>query len=199
MRDSRAGIGPLVRDIDIPGLIAQDERWSWKTGDGPLWWCSAVDRLVTWPERLDANGHLERDARDGAVDRRHPFRHDAKLVEAMLVVPPEEQFDPIRDRAVLRDGLAGRVPETIRTRYAKSFFNEVSARVLAGREGSVLLEQLSSPAAPIRDYVRAEGLETLADISTAQGPRRHQLAARLFRLASVDSWLRHLADSDTLR
>jgi len=196
LRDSREGISPLVLDIDVPGLVAEDEQWSWKTGDGPLWWQSTVDDIVNQPERMDASGELARNSADAGVDRRHPFLHDVRLAQAVLTIPPEEHFDAIRDRPVLRDGLVGAVPEAIRTRFAKSYFNDLLAQALAGDEGAKLLEQLSSPGAPIREYVRADGLDQLRVISTVPGPRRDQLATRLFRVASADSWLRRLGDLD---
>jgi asparagine synthase (glutamine-hydrolysing) len=193
LRDPREGIDPLVADVDVPGLIATDEQWDWKTiGDGPLWWRDKVDSAVNGHERLDASGEMARHALDAGVDQRHPFIHDARLVEAVLAVSPEEQFDAIRDRAVLRDGLVGVIPEAVRTRYAKSYFNEVATSPLAGAEGAALLDQVESPKALVREYVRAVGLEELRTIGTARGWQRHRLAGRLFRVASVDSWLQHM-------
>jgi asparagine synthetase B (glutamine-hydrolysing) len=194
-RDARDRFGPLVQERDIPGLLAQDEQWSWKEGAGPLWWRSLVDELLDGRERFDANGELARDALDAGLDRRHPFLHDARLVEAVLTIPPEHQFDPVRDRPLLRDGLLGAVPEAVRTRHVKTFFTDITTRPLAGREGAELLERLASPAAPIREYVRAEGLAGLAAISTTEGPTRRRLAGSLFRAASVDAWLWRLMSS----
>jgi asparagine synthetase B (glutamine-hydrolysing) len=185
--------GPFVQRRDVRGLLAQQDDWRGRAPDGPIWWRAAVDSLVSGRERLDASGHLRREALDGGVDPRHPFLHDARLIETMLAFPPEAPFQGIRDRGPLRDGLAGRIPESVCTRYAKSYFNEVSARMLDGRDGSVLLDQLRARDAPIRGYVRSEGLETLAGLSSATGLRRYQLAVRLFRLGGVDIWLRSLA------
>lgn len=193
-RDPRTGVSPLVRDIDIPDLRSADENWSWKSGDGPLWWRSAVDVLLDGRERLDISGELARDAEAAGIERRHPFLHDARLIEAVLSLPPEAQFDGTRDRPMLRDGLTGAIPEAVRTRNSKVYFSEIATRPLAGAEGAALLSQLARRAAPVRDYVRTEGLEELATIVTARGYRRQELANRLFRVASVNAWLEHLAE-----
>jgi asparagine synthetase B (glutamine-hydrolysing) len=190
----REGISSLVYDTDVPGLRHQDEEWSWKTGDGPIWWTAAVDERVNGAHRLDASGELLRASVDAGIDQRHPFLHDAALVEAVLAIPPEQQFDAVRDRPLLRDGLAGLIPPAVVRRFDKSYFNELTSRALAGAEGSLLLAQVSAADAPIRAYVRADPLDGLAAIATERGGARHRLAARLFRIASVDCWLRQLAD-----
>lgn len=191
-RAPREGFGPLVSDADIPGLAELDETWSWKAADGPRWWSAAVDGLTHNADRLDASGELARNAIDARVDARHPFMHDVRLLEAVLAIEPEYQFDPVRDRAVLRDGLRGVVTEEVRARCEKSYFNELTTRPLAGAEGTALIARLRSPAAPVREYVRSGALEEITPIGTARGLKRHHLAATLFRVASVDCWLRHL-------
>lgn len=195
-RDPRERFGPLVRESDLPGLVAQEEQWAWKAREGPSWWSAVVDDLIDGRERLEASGEMARDSVEAGLDRRHPFVHDARLVEEVLAIPPGQQFDGVRDRPLLRDGLVGAVPESVRTRHAKSFFTDVTTGQLAGREGAALLAQLASPAAPIREYVRAEGLDGLTAISSAQGLRRQQLAGSLFRAATVDAWLRHLGEPE---
>jgi asparagine synthetase B (glutamine-hydrolysing) len=192
MRDPRGRFGPLVRESDIPGLVAQEDPWSAKPRSGPLWWRYLVDELLDGRERLDASGEMARDSVDIGIDRRHPFVHDARLVEAVLAIPPALQFDAVRDRPLLRDGLAGAVPESVRTRYRKSFFTDVSVHALTGPEGVELLAHLSSAAAPIREFVSADGLEALGAISSADGRPRQRLAASLFGAAGVDAWLREL-------
>ena len=71
------------------------------------------------------------------------------------------QFDPIRDRALLRDGLAGQIPEAVRTRHAKSYFTDLLAAGLA-IDGPLLAEGPGRRDAPVRAFVRAEPLEALS-------------------------------------
>jgi hypothetical protein len=190
-RPLRAGVDPLVRDTDVPALLAEADPWGWKRGGGPLWCADAAERLVNGPDAMDA-GHLRRDALDAGLERRHPFLHDAQLLQDVLSLPPEHMFDPARDRPLLRDALTDAIPDSVRTRHAKSFFTALSTEALAGSEGRALIAQLASPAAPVRAYVRAEALDELAGIATATGATRDVMAGRLFGVAAVDHWLRDL-------
>jgi asparagine synthetase B (glutamine-hydrolysing) len=182
----------LLFPPDASRLLAADEAWAWRRADGPLWWRAALDGLVRDPHRVDANAELRHTALDAGVERRHPFLHDALLVEAMLARPPEQLFDPIRTRPLLRDGLKGIIPDTVRSRFAKSHFTDLISDSMAGPEGVALVSQLADPQAPIRAYVRSRPLDELAAIGTTSGIQRHQLSTNLFRLASVNAWLLHL-------
>lgn len=192
LRETRAGVGPLVTDADVPGLLAQDDAWEWKAANGPRWWTQAVDVLLNGAERMEVNGELRRAAIGFGVDRRHPFTHDARLVEAILSVAPQLSFDAHRDRPLLRDGLSGLIPEEVRTRHAKSYFNSLSVHALAGGEGAAVLDQISSANAPVREYVRPEAFELVSKVTSAQGQNQARLADLLFRMAVIDQWLRHL-------
>jgi asparagine synthetase B (glutamine-hydrolysing) len=78
--------------------------------DGPLWWRFQAESLIDERDLLDVGGHFRREAADEDIDRRHPFLYDLRLTEAALRLPPRMQFDPIRDRPLLRDALAGMIP-----------------------------------------------------------------------------------------
>lgn len=193
---SRRGSSPLLFPADASGLRALDEAWAWRSGEGPVWWRAAVDGRVRGPYRVDASAELRRTSVDAGVEQRHPFLHDAQLIEAMLAIPPEQVFDPIRDRPLLRDALAGIIPEAVRSRFSKSYFNELISESMAGAEGAALVSQLADPQAPVRAYVRGRPLDELTAIAAASGMERHRLAASLFRLASVNSWLLQLEDRE---
>lgn len=182
----------LLYPGDAAELSARNEAWTWRGGDGPLWWRAAVDGRVLGPYRVDASAELRRAALDAGIEGRHPFIHDALLVEAMLAIAPEQLFDPVRNRPLLRDGLAGVIPEAVRSRFGKSYFNELLSAPMAAGEGRALLAQLSDPDAPIRSYVRPGPLEELAELSQTAGMDRHRLASAMFRLASLNNWLRFL-------
>lgn len=182
----------LLFPADASRLLAADEAWAWRRADGPIWWRAAVAGRVRDPHSVDANAELRHAALDAGIEGRHPFLHDALLVETMLATPPEQMFDPIRTRPLLRDGLRGIIPETVRTRLGKSHFTDLISDSMAGPEGAALLSQLADPQAPIRAYVRSRPLDELAAIGSTSGIQRQQLATSLFRLASVNSWLLQL-------
>jgi asparagine synthase (glutamine-hydrolysing) len=158
--------------------------------DGPRWWRSLAADLAAGGEAFDVSAQLRRQAVAGGVDGRHPFLFDRDLVEAVLASPPQLQFDPVRDRALLREGLRGRIPEQVRGRYAKSRFTPLLVGALAGAEGEWAAGLLADREAPIRAYLRESSLELLlARRGTRTSPAE---ALRLWRVIAADAWLRSL-------
>ncbi len=197
LRRRRAGGDvELVEGADARALAAIDDRAGWRALAGPLWWRAHADGLVNDADALDAHGHLRRQALDGGVEYAHPFLHDPQLVEAALAIPPRLQFDPRRDRPLLRDALAGLVPEQVRTRTAKSYFTSLSTSALWGPDGAALARRLARADAPIRAYVRADALERLLERRSA--PPTPAAAALLWRVATTDAWLAAHADPAAL-
>jgi asparagine synthase (glutamine-hydrolysing) len=157
--------------------------------DGPHWWRGLAAEL-TDADALDVAAQLRRDEVDGGVERRHPFLFDLELVEAVLRLPPELGFDPVRDRPLLRDSLAGDVPEAVRCRTAKARFNPLSAEALAGGEGMRMRAALAEPGAPVRAYVAGAALDRLL---AGPLPRSGASQMQLWRVGIADLWLRSLA------
>ena len=116
--------------------------------------------------------------------RRHPFLFDLGWSNGAR--HPPTQFDPVRDRPLLRDGLRGHIPEAVRTRHAKSYF---TALVLAGIRADEcgLIEPLRGADAPVRAYVAAAGLER--KIGVAPDERLMHRAGNLWRVAIANRWL----------
>jgi asparagine synthase (glutamine-hydrolysing) len=158
--------------------------------EGPLWWRRRAAGL-TDVDALGVAAQLRREEVDGGVERRHPFLFDLELVEAVLRLPPELGFDPTRDRPLLRDALAGHVPETVRRRTVKARFNSLPAQALAEDEGARLLAALAEPGASVRAYVSGPALDRLlAEPASARSGAR---GLQLWRVAIADLWLRSLA------
>lgn len=157
--------------------------------EGPLWW-RGLAAALTDVDALDVAAQLRREQVDGGVERRHPFLFDLELVEAVLRLPPELGFDPIRDRPLLREALAGYVPEAVRHRTAKARFNPLPAEALAGPEGRRMLVGLAEGGAPIRAYLAGAALDRLlASVPALTGASQMQL----WRVGIADLWLRSLA------
>jgi asparagine synthetase B (glutamine-hydrolysing) len=156
--------------------------------DGPLWWQGLAQRLAGAGEALGVSAHLRREAVDERIDRRHPFLFDLELLAAVLQSPPQPLFD-VRDRALLRDGLIGHVPETVRTRHEKSFFNSLLDTGLAA-DGGLLSAGPSQKDAPVRAFVRGERLRAL--LAQAPSPPDGAGARRLWQVGLADVWLRSL-------
>ncbi len=157
--------------------------------DGPFWWRALAAELTDAGETLGASSHLRRESSDERIDRRNPFLFDLELLQTVLAQPPELQFDPLRDRALLRDGLAGHIPEEVRTRHAKSFFTDLLPAGLAA-DGALLATGPARGDAPVRAFVRSEPLEAL--LRGVTDPRGIRAARRLWQVGLADVWLRAL-------
>ncbi len=156
--------------------------------DGPLWWRGLAEGLTRPGETLGVSAHLRREATDERIDRRHPFLFDLDLLLTALADPPRMQFE-IRDRALLRDGLAGHIPEAVRTRHEKSFFTGLLPTGLAA-DGALLAGGPAQDDAPVRAFVSPAALDAL--LREGPAPRDSRVARRLWHAGLADVWLRAL-------
>jgi asparagine synthase (glutamine-hydrolysing) len=154
--------------------------------DGPAWWRFQAESLVDLRDLLDMGTHFRREAVDAEIDLRHPFLYDLRLVESALRLPPREQFDPIRDRPLLRKALTGLIPEAVRTRHEKSHFSTLVLDGLRTAEAD-LIEPLRRSDAPIRDYVDGQGLARMIEVRPDD--RKVLSAGPLWRVAIANRWL----------
>jgi asparagine synthase (glutamine-hydrolysing) len=189
-REARAArtvsAGAIIGPADTQALIelrmapARDRR------DGPFWWRFQVESLIDMHDLLDMGAHFRREAVDGNIDVRHPFLYDLQLIETVLRLPPRAQFDPVRDRPLLRDALTGLIPEAVRARHAKSHFTPL---VLAGMraEETGLIEPLRRADAPVRAYVAPRALDRKIEGSPDDRPMLG--AGPLWLVAIANRWL----------
>lgn len=180
-RESLLAIGDLLALADLTSDPSGPKL------DGPIWWRKLAMELTAEGDDFGVAAHFRREAVDDKVDRRHPFLFDRALVDAVLANPPQMQFDPIRDRALLRDALKGRIPEAVRQRGTKSYFTPLLVAALAGREGDLIVEALKRPDAPIRSFVCSESLDRQLSPGYAGGQSGSTL--RLWDAGMANIWL----------
>jgi asparagine synthase (glutamine-hydrolysing) len=142
--------------------------------------------MIDMREHLGMGAHFRREAVAENIDLRHPFLHDLRLIEVVLRLPPRAQFDPVRDRPLLREALAGLIPETVRTRHSKSHFTSL---VIAGirADEAALIEPLRNADAPVRAYLAAAALDRRIGVSPED--RSMLCAGPLWRIAIANRWL----------
>ena len=182
-------MGSLLPTADASALMELTDGLPANGLDGPLWWQALAADLTEAGEALGVSAHLRRESIDERIDRRHPFLFDLDLLRTVLANPPQMQFDPVRDRALLRDALAGHIPEAVRTRHEKSFFTGLLGAGLAA-DGALLADGPARDDAPVRAFVRAESLEAL--LREAADARNSRAARRLWHVGLADVWLRAL-------
>lgn len=194
MKRQRQSATSLLFPADELALseLSDDAKHS-RTLDGPVWWRALAESLTQAGGTLGASGHLRRESIDEGIDGRHPFLFDLDLLQRVLAIPPELQFDPVRNRALLRDGLTGHIPEAVRTRPTKSVFTDLLADGLA-TDGPLLARGPSQRDAPVRGFVRADALEQL--LGEAADARGTRATRRLWHIGLADAWLRALDQPD---
>ncbi len=181
--------GSLLLASDASALRELEDGRRGRGLDGPMWWRALAQDRMEAGEALGVSAQLRREAIDERIDRRHPFLFDLDLLQTALANPPWMQFDPVRDRALLRDALAGHIPEAVRTRHAKSFFTALLPAGLAA-DGALLAEGPARGDAPVRAFVGTEPLEQL--LRGGPVPREGRAARRLWQVGLADVWLRAL-------
>ncbi len=190
-RKQRRAVGSpqsLLEAADLSALAELAGDGGGAPLDGPMWWQGLAEDLIRPGETLGVSAHLRREAIDERIDRRQPFLFDLDLLTTVLSHPPELQFE-IRDRALMRDALRGRIPESVRTRHEKSYFTGLLPTGLAA-DGALLAQGPAQGDAPLRGYVRIEALEAL--LREGPAPSESRAAGRLWRVGLADMWLRAL-------
>jgi asparagine synthase (glutamine-hydrolysing) len=171
-------------------LLESDEPTRWRGLDGPLWWAELADALA---DRLDEAGVFEHQRRRGAMaglEARHPML-DLDLVELCLRLAPRSTLDRRYTRPILREVLAGLVPDAVRLRPQKARFESVVAASLTGPDVVALRSLLLDPAAELRAYVDQAEMER----QLFEGQGGPELGGfhwmwLTWRLATAELWLR---------
>jgi asparagine synthase (glutamine-hydrolysing) len=183
---------PWLRAESARVHVERSGRWAWKLLTGPRWWRHLAYTLTVERERMGVYDFLRRKCALAGIQGAHPFLDDADLVELVLGLPPEAAFDPELDRPLLREAMAGLVPDQVRLGRDKSYFNELFVDSVE-TDRPALERLLTDRAAEVNAYVHPEVVrETLLNAP----PRRRGpvWAWAVWRLATAECWLRFQAD-----
>lgn len=192
------GSGPAppawLRAADARMLREHREAATWKRLDGPRWWARLVDGLTDGLDGVGVRESIRHRAALAGV-RAHSPLLDVDLVQAVLDAPPEAAFHPRLSRPLLRALADGAVPEPVRLRAGKSYFDELVQRSIAGVDRGPIDALLGARDAEIASYVDAARLQH----ELRRGPAGHPGGGRgwvrsVWRLAAAECWLRHQAD-----
>ncbi len=117
---------------------------------------------------------------------------DLDLVEFALRLPPSLAIQTDLERPVLRRALASLVPDPIRLRPGKSYFNELFHDCLAGPDLPLIRELFSGPC-EVAAYVDLESVREL--LGRAGGKSGLARPQAVWRLVTAECWLRAQGDS----
>jgi asparagine synthase (glutamine-hydrolysing) len=185
-RRRRVSLGAIVPRAEAQALADLQTPSHGDRRDGPLWWRFQAESLIDMRDLLDVGAHFRREAADEEIDRRHPFLYDLRLTEAALRLPPQVQFDSIRDRPLLRDALVGLIPEAVRMRHTKSHFTPLLLAGIRADEAG-LVEPLRRADAPVRAYVATASLDRKLEVPPPERPMHDAIS--MWRVAIANRWL----------
>lgn len=185
----------LNQDLGRAWLESEDSALAWKRLEGPRWWRYLLFGVTRGIGPALVYEQSRRRAAVAGIDARHPLV-DPDVIELMLRLPPELAFDARFSRPLLREAVAGLLPEEVRTRPFKSNFDAMFHEALAGRDLPVVRRLLSDPRAALREYVDLEAIYRLwlADDPPRDATSRGPWAIRVWRMVTAECWLRAQQD-----
>ena len=191
----RRDFSPSPQDwLSVPSRLLESEDPA-PGVEGPDWWVGQVAAILGPGSRM-AHDVTRRNAALSGLETNHPLL-DVDLIEAVLSFPPELAFERRFNRPVLREALAGLVPDEARLRPYKSNFDPV---IVAGMEADLPLVEalLLRPGAHVGAYTDRAALA--AHIASPPQPldARRAWAMSLWFLGTMESWLRVQAGEETL-
>lgn len=181
---------PWLNDQTAQTYYESAWPWDWKLAAEPRWWASRVGALITDAFPAALYDHARRRAAMAGLDRRHPFA-DLDLINFVHRLPPELAFDTEFNRPLLRESMAGLVPDEIRLQAKKMNLNTFFDDSLAA-DLPVVRRLLLDPKAEVRAFVRTEALEEFFADPSGRSAEGEKLGYRGWRFMEVECWLRSL-------
>ncbi|MBA2557847.1 MAG: hypothetical protein H0V12_10975, partial [Chloroflexi bacterium] len=160
----------------------------------PRWWGYKVEALTRGTIPVTLFDHSRRRAGLVGMEMRHPFA-DVDLVELVLSLPHDLSFDPRFSRPLVRNAMQGLIPDEVRLRRSKSWFDHIQRGALTD-DVPIIDRLLSDGEARIADYVH---MDVLRRELIERAPGRHERPDRswhlhIWRLVMLECWLRSQED-----
>jgi asparagine synthase (glutamine-hydrolysing) len=167
------------------------DPWAWKRLHGPRWWSELAFEFTQGRVQLGGHDFLRHKSALAGVEGRHPYLEDVDLVTTMLSIPSEASYDATYDRPLQRRAVAGLVPDSVRLRQEKSYFNDLFEDALTSTDHAALLA-LFADGAHIARLVRLDLLRGWL-LGTTARPANWRWV--VWRAAMAECWLRTLDDA----
>jgi asparagine synthase (glutamine-hydrolysing) len=180
-----------MRRETVRALVESDDPLAWKRLDGPRWWAHTAHGLTRGVEETGIFEHQRRRATLAGLEARHPL-FDLDLVDLALRQPPETTLDRHRNRPLLRASMAGLLPNSVRLRPVKAWFDSLIVDCLEGADGAAVRQLLTDPRAELRAYLEPDGVRRALFFDGPRDP--FQWMHQVWRLVTAECWLRAQAD-----
>jgi asparagine synthetase B (glutamine-hydrolysing) len=174
-------------------VVDTDSARNWKTVPAPRWWAEKMYLLAVDRQASGISAYVRQRAALSGLTARPPL-FDVPVMETLLRIPPEVEFDPTFDRAIVREAMAGHIPEALRTSPWKSDAGPFYLAGLAGPDLERIREVLSNPR-EVGAYAKPDVIRTMIE----NPPRWSDPGARawvlgVWKLVTAECWLRFQAD-----
>jgi asparagine synthase (glutamine-hydrolysing) len=177
----------------VEDLVTSDDPFAWKRLDGPRWWAHPAHGVTRGVEEAGVFEHQRRRAALAGLRARHPIL-DLDLVELALRQPPRATLDRRFSRPVLRAGMAGLLPDSVRLRPGKARFETLIADCLSGADGAAVREILTAPHLELGAYLDPVAMRcALFDSDTLRRNSPFRWMWQVWRLLTAELWLRSQA------
>ena len=171
-------------------LLASEDPLAWKRLDGPRWWANIAYGLTRGIDEDGIFEHQRQGAALAGLEARHPL-FDLDLLELGLRQPPLATFDRYLNRPVLRAGMAGLLPDSVRLRPHKAFFDSLLVDSLVGPDGEATRRLLTGPGAELGAYADLRGIQhELLDSDRRRREQPFLWMWQVWRLLTAEIWLR---------
>lgn len=175
---------PAMADL----FLESHEASAWKRVAGPRWWAHLVDIFARGMAVTMLFDHVRHRGAMCGVEPRHPIL-DVDVIEYVLGLPPELAWDRRWSRPIIREALAGTLPDEVRCRVTKSTFDSIFHASVAGPDLPLVRELLDPDRAEVAEYVDRDALRQLV-ASSPDPAGRTQWAMEVWRLTTAELWLK---------
>jgi hypothetical protein len=173
----------------VDAFMDTDTKSHWKRLSGPRWWAHLVDRVTRGSAAAMTYDHVRRRAALSGIEARHPLV-DVDVIEYVLTVTPELNYDTRFSRPLMREAMEGFLPDEVRLRPTKSTFDAIFHEAVAGPDLGVARALLRPGQALVEAYV---DLDTVARELLDDPPppdQRLEWSQWVWRLVTAELWLR---------
>jgi len=182
---------PTARD-----LLRSDDPHAWKRTGTPRWWAHPAHGLTVAIEEAGVLEHQRQRATLAGLEARLPML-DPDLILLALGHSPSESFDPELNRPLLREAMAGLLPDRVRLRSEKAWFDSLIVACLTGADMPLIHALLMGSASESRAFIDGEQIARAYDsLTAARGVERFHAMHLIWRALTIECWLRAQADPD---
>jgi asparagine synthase (glutamine-hydrolysing) len=175
-------------------LLRSDDPQAWKRMRGPRWWAHAAHGLTRGIEEAGILEHQRQRAALAGLDARLPML-DPDLIMLALCQSPRESFDPYLSRPLLREAMAGLLPDRVRLRAEKAWFDSLIVACLTGPDAPVIRRLLMGARCESRAFIEGERIALALDsLGAARGVERFRAMHLIWRALTIECWLRQQLD-----